>query len=222
VNVAAIALIVFGFFCGSIPFAVIVGRRGLNTDIRDYGDGNPGAFNVLRAGGFAWGGLAVILEISKGALPVGLAAYIFGIDGTWLYLISIAPPLGHAFSPFLNFKGGKAIAATGGVLIGLSLWELPLVAMTALTVWYLLLTSSGWAVMLTAFVLLIYELITQAPTDWVVSTILLTVLLAQRHRAELTRLPRIKSRLVKRIFPTATEIDHDSSDHVHNGSPDRH
>ena len=221
-EVVAIALIIFGFFCGSIPFAVIVGRRGLKTDIRDYGDGNPGAFNVLRAGGVTWGGLAICLEIGKGALPVGLAAYIVGIDGVWLNLISIAPPLGHAFSPFLDFKGGKAIAASGGVLIGLSLWGLPLVAMTSLVVWYILLTSSGWAVMFTTATLLIYEVAAQVNPDWIISTILLTLLLAHRHRAELTRLPQIKPNLLRRFFPSTTENDHDSGDHVHNGSPDRH
>lgn len=89
----------FAFFCGSLPFSVWLGRLFAHQDIRKFGDGNPGATNVLRAGGKVVGLLAYILDVSKGALPVGLAYQNFHLDGYWMCLIALAPSFGHAFSP---------------------------------------------------------------------------------------------------------------------------
>lgn len=222
----ALALWLFGFFCGSIPFAVLIGNYGIHKEIRDYGDGNPGAFNVLRAGGVAWGGLAVLLDATKGALPVGLATYIVGIEGVPLVLICLAPPLGHAFSPFLRFKGGKAIASVFGVLIGLTLWELTLVGIFMLPYWYFALTSSGWAVMFTAASVLFYVLLAQSNPVWVAVVMLLTLLLAQRHRDELAHPPRFKMspllRPVLRLLFSSSEFTRASTDSVHHNGADRH
>ena len=84
----------FGFFLGSLPFSVWIGQLALRKDIRQVGDHNPGATNVMRAGGFPWYSVALILDFTKGALPVGLATTIAGIEGWSLIPIAIAPPLG--------------------------------------------------------------------------------------------------------------------------------
>jgi acyl phosphate:glycerol-3-phosphate acyltransferase len=107
-----------GFLAGSIPFSILVGRIFLKTDIRTFGDGNPGGTNAWKAGGWRTGLLAVILDMVKGYLPVMLARHD-GISGWGMMPIAIAPILGHAFSPFLNFRGGKALGSTGGVWIAL-------------------------------------------------------------------------------------------------------
>lgn len=177
------------FLSGSLPFSVWVVRWKTGKDTRRYGDGNPGAFNAIRAGGLLWGGLALLLDVTKGAFPVGLARYVFEIDGLPLVLIAIAPLLGHAFSPFLNFNGGKAIATTGGVWIGLTLWTVPLVGITTLTILYLLLTSSAWATMLTFSVMTAFLLITGAENVLVAIALLNAALLLQRHWPELRREP---------------------------------
>jgi len=121
----------------------------MNRDIRQYGDSNPGATNVLRAGSWGWFALALMLDIAKGALPVGLAVHFAGIWGWSLIPVAMAPPLGHAFSPFLGWRGGKAIAASLGIWIGLTLWKMPLVAVSLLIIFSILITPSGWAVLLT-------------------------------------------------------------------------
>lgn len=214
---------VFAFVCGSIPFALWIGYVGLGVDIRDYGDGNPGTFNVFRAGGgLTWGGLALMLDVSKGAAPVGGAAYIWNIEGWPLVLIAIAPILGHAFSPLLGFNGGKAIATTSGVLIGLSLVELPLVALPLLLFWYTSLTSSGWAVMLTAGGTLIYTLITQSTVEWQVTLVLILILLAYKHRDELRHLPRFKVPQYLRPFIKHLEPQSHAGDSIHNSRADLH
>ena len=183
----ALALTIFGFILGSLPLALWLGKRGLKKDIRAYGDHNPGAFNVLRAGGFMWGGLAIILEVTKGALPVGLAAGQFGISGWGLVACAIAPIIGHAFSPFLNFRGGKAIAVTFGVWIGLTIWPLPLVALLMLVAWYLILTVSGWAVMFTFAGIFGYLLLIQAPWEHLTIFWLNLAVIIYRHRADLSQ-----------------------------------
>lgn len=216
-SIEELLFVVFAFFCGSIPFAVWLGKYAMQKDIRDYGDGNPGAFNVLRAGGFMWGGLALMLEVSKAAFPVGLANYVFNIDGIALVLIAVAPSFGHAFSPFLRFKGGKAIATIGGVWIGLSLWQIPLPSMLILIFWYVSLTSSGWAVMFTMVGMLVVLLLISAPATWLAVWVIQMGLLIYKHRAELVHRP-----VFKRILFKSLELNSDSADPLHNGGSDRH
>ena len=95
-----------GFLLGSIPFSVILGRVLLRKDIRQYGDGNPGGTNVARASGSKLlGALAIVIDMAKGALPVALAYYVFGIDGWGLTPVMLAPILGHAYSPVSPVQG---------------------------------------------------------------------------------------------------------------------
>jgi len=115
------------FFSGSLPIAWWIGRGVLGVDIRRYGDGNPGAMNVWRAGGRVTFAAALLLEFLKGAGPIWLAQYWGGLTGWGLLLPALAAPVGHAFSPWLRFRGGKALAVTFGVWSGLTLWRVPLV-----------------------------------------------------------------------------------------------
>ena len=112
-------------------------------DIRNYGDRNPGATNVLRAGNRAGLLLAMVLDISKGALIVGLAYQVWGIQDWRIVPITLAPVAGHAFSPFLAGKGGKALATVFGVWIGLSIWSLSLAALGFLVFWRLIVRPPG-------------------------------------------------------------------------------
>ncbi len=139
--------IMLGFGAGSIPFSMLIGTLILGKDIRRFGDGNPGGTNVVRAGGKRWGGLAVLLDALKGAIPVGLAVAWIGMETLWLVPIALAPVLGHAFSPFLQLRGGKAVATTFGVWTGLTLWVGPLALGIFLLLAYRLFKVDGWAVM---------------------------------------------------------------------------
>ena len=183
-----------GFLLGAIPFSPLVGRLALGKDVRQFGDRNPGATNVLRAGSFPWFTVALLLDVCKGALPVGLAYYVFGIQGWGAVPIALAPVAGHAFSPFLGWRGGKALAAALGVWIGLTLWKVPLVSLLLLIFWSLLITPSGWAVLLTLLGLGLVLLL------WLPDPVLLAVLLTQsalllyRQWPELTRRPHLRRR----------------------------
>ena len=122
---------VFGFLLGSVPFALILTKLFAHKDVRSVGDGNPGGTNALKAGGLKIGIPAILIEIAKGFLPVYLARQ-YGISGWDLVPVCLAPALGHAFSPFLKFHGGKALGATGGAWVGLiGLWAFPVYASLA-------------------------------------------------------------------------------------------
>jgi glycerol-3-phosphate acyltransferase PlsY len=152
------------FLCGSLPFSVWIGRSLLKRDIRAYGDANPGATNVWRAGGKLTWALALLLDFVKGALVVWLAYRWAGLNGGAIVVVALAPVLGHAFSPFLNFKGGKAVAVTGGIWCGLTLWEGPTVAGLLLGLFVGLLAVDAWAAILAMIGTIVYFMLT--PPAW--------------------------------------------------------
>lgn len=117
-------LIAIGYLAGSIPFGLLVGQmRGI--DIRTAGSGNIGASNVGRLLGKKFFFLVMFLDLLKSLLPMLAASWVIAgtapsrsIYGLWL-LVGFAAILGHMFSLFLKFKGGKGVATSAGVLMGL-------------------------------------------------------------------------------------------------------
>jgi acyl phosphate:glycerol-3-phosphate acyltransferase len=187
-----IALIwtLIGFFLGALPLSVWLGRLVLKTDIRRYGDGNPGGTNVARAGNTKLGVLAIALDMLKAAVPVALAYYVFGVTGWGLTPVLLAPILGHAFSPFLGFRGGKALACTFGAWTALTVPFGPFVMGGSVFVFHKLFMVSGWAVMASLLVLLLFLLITGATLPLLAAWAGTVVILAWTHRADLRQPPR--------------------------------
>lgn len=176
--------LVFAFLSGALPLSVWVTKLAAGRDPRAFGDHNPGATNALKSGG-KWIGLAaLLLDISKAAAPVGLAYQIYGIRGPAMAALALAPMLGHAYSPFLGFKGGKALATALGVWIGLTIWDVPLVALIGISFWFLLLKNSGWAVLLTLTGMGIYLSIFRPEPLFFGVLGLQTVLLLWKHRLD--------------------------------------
>ena len=107
------------FFLGAIPNAYLAGRLLKNIDIREHGSGNVGATNVFRVLGKGPGTAVFFLDFLKGALPVA-GFLIYFSAGSHRELLSLAvglmAVLGHMFTPFLGFKGGKGVATGAGVL----------------------------------------------------------------------------------------------------------
>jgi glycerol-3-phosphate acyltransferase PlsY len=121
-----IIFLILAFGLGSIPFSFIIAKRVKDIDLRHYGSGNLGATNVFRTLGPGWGGLCLFLDMAKGAAAVGLMTWLVS---TWpegyptpfhitpdLFRIfaGVVAALGHTFSPFVNFHGGKGVATTAG------------------------------------------------------------------------------------------------------------
>ncbi len=194
-----LAIILFSFICGALPFSVWLGKLFLKSDPRLCGDGNPGAYNVFRVGNNYVGILALLLDISKAAVPVGLAYFNWNIRGLPMVLIAIAPVLGHAFSPFLGFKGGKAIATAFGVWIGLTIWKVSLPGAVAAVIGIALFTPPGWSVVIALLTILITILI------WLPDLLLIwvwiaeTLILTWTYRADLRQTPQLRTWLVNNL-----------------------
>lgn len=192
------------FAAGSLPFSLWIGRWVLGADIRIYGDANPGATNVLRAGGRGAFVAAALLDGFKAAIPVGLAYLWIGIDGWPLALVAAAPLAGHAFSPFMGGRGGKAVAATFGAWAGLTIWEGPTLLGLGLLMTTRIIRANGWAVMGAMAVTLAYLLFT--PPSWngliqrpgprviLLTWLLQMAILIYKHRADLAHPPRLRAK----------------------------
>jgi len=193
----AYVMIPVAFLCGALPFSVWLTRIFLDQDVRQYGDGNPGAANVFRSGKQFLGLVTLLLDVSKAAAPVGFAYQNLQIHGIPMFFIAVAPVLGHMFSPFLAFKGGKAIASVLGVWIGLTLWRASLPAVISAAIGSVIFTSSVWSVML-AMIIILITLFLWNPTPLFLSIwAAVTFLLAWTHRAELRQFPHLRSWLTK-------------------------
>ena len=132
-----IIVILTGYILGSLPFSFWLGRLK-GVDLRNIGSGNIGATNLARALGARWGLLAFLLDMGKGFIAVFLAGYIstFFTDNivsvTLLQIIGgIASIIGHNWSIWLKFKGGKGVATSAGVFFGLA----PIPLLLALAMW---------------------------------------------------------------------------------------
>ena len=111
-----VAFFVGAFFVGSVPFGYIV-AKSKGIDIRKFGSGNIGATNVKRALGEKLGLLVLVLDTLKGFLSAFLATSILGSQELG-FLVGLTAVLGHCFSPFLQFRGGKGISTGLGALLG--------------------------------------------------------------------------------------------------------
>ncbi len=121
-------LLVIAYLIGSIPFSVIFGKSIKGIDVRKHGSGNPGGTNSLRFLGKKVGALIIFFDVLKGAIIVLLVRFeVFG-DIPLLHELAygFAASFGHAFSPFIKFKGGKAVGTTAGAYAAYNLYYLPI------------------------------------------------------------------------------------------------
>lgn len=196
------------YLAGAVPFGVLI-ARAKGVDITKHGSGNPGATNVGRVLGFRFFLLCFSLDMLKGLAPTLAAGLVAGVVGTrdiaapdaWLWLgVMAATVLGHMFSPFLKFKGGKGVATGLGALLGV-FPILTLAAASAAIIWgltfaiwrYVSLASVAAAIALPiATTLALWDTLTgDAPLGalpFLSVTLLLGALVVFRHRSNIRRL----------------------------------
>jgi glycerol-3-phosphate acyltransferase PlsY len=183
----------FFFLLGSFPTGYLIGRaRGV--DVRQHGSGNIGATNVGRVLGRNWGLLAFVCDFTKGFLALFLLrVFVFPGDASWsveLLLVScgLAAVVGHNYTPWLGFKGGKGVATSAGVLGALLPEALVIIfaiwAIEVLILRYVSLGSLLAAVALPVVTVLLY------PGEWVYLGLagLICVLVVWSHRSNIKRL----------------------------------
>jgi glycerol-3-phosphate acyltransferase PlsY len=137
---SVLLLLVAAYLLGSIPFALVSSRLFGLQDPRSYGSGNPGATNVLRSGNKAAAAVTLIGDCVKGWVAVSIALKL-GFTAPEAALAGFAAFLGHVFTIFLRFNGGKGVATALGVLAGID-WR---IALACLGAWLLIAAASRYS-----------------------------------------------------------------------------
>jgi glycerol-3-phosphate acyltransferase PlsY len=189
------------FLLGSLPFSVWLGRLFLRKDIRAFGDGNPGAANVFRAGNPVIGAFAVILDIGKGVPFVALSQKMYHLPEVSLMGIGLSAILGHAFSPMLGFKGGKALAVTAGVIIGLFDAQLFFAFFIPALVFALILESHAWLAILSPLSTLVYLTVSRTSVWEILFMLCVVSIFASKQMRDIHGPPRLKPRLIGWLMP---------------------
>lgn len=188
--------VIFGliaYLLGSIPSALIIGKLGYNLDIREHGSGNMGATNTFRVLGIKAGTIVTITDILKGTVAT-LLPLLFDADVHRL-IIGVFAVLGHTYPIFAKFKGGKAVATSAGIILGIQpILFLIMIASFLLTLYltkYVSLSS-----MITGVVTVIVTIIMK-DMGLIMITSFLTIFVFIRHRENIKRIknktePKIK------------------------------
>ncbi|MDO5360034.1 MAG: glycerol-3-phosphate 1-O-acyltransferase PlsY [Jeotgalicoccus sp.] len=112
-----ILLLIFSYLFGSIPFSLIISKTFYKIDLREHGSGNVGTTNTFRILGKKAGIVVLILDILKGAIPVWVAMLVSTDVDFPVIIFGVVAAIGHVYSIFLKFKGGKAVATGGGAIL---------------------------------------------------------------------------------------------------------
>ena len=181
-----LAMIVSGYLLGSIPFGLVVSKCLGTADPRTAGSRNIGFTNVLRVSGKKAGFLTLAGDLGKGWL-VGWLAAQFADGAWWPWLIALSPIIGHLYSVFLGFRGGKGVATALGVMIGVS----PSIGHLAVQVW--LVTAGVWHYSSGAAIMAFIVLPVLAAALWtgqqfIAFTLVVSGLILWRHKENMIRL----------------------------------
>jgi glycerol-3-phosphate acyltransferase PlsY len=183
-----LVFVIGAYLFGSVSSAVVTCRLMGLPDPRSQGSGNPGATNVLRTGTKSAAAITLLGDVLKGLAPVVLAGWA-GVGAPVLGAVAAAAVVGHMYPVFFGFKGGKGVATTLGVLLGLSwvlgaLWGVTWLAVAALTRY-----SSLSALVATGLTPLYSYWLVKTPA-LVATTLLIAVLVIWRHRSNISNLLR--------------------------------
>lgn len=178
-------LILLCYLIGSIPFSYIAGRFVANIDVRTRGSGNVGATNVFRTSGVGPALLALAGDALKGVISAWLGLTLGGL--LLAAFCSLAAVAGHCYPVFLRFRGGKAVATAGGVVLFL----MPKVVIILLLIFIVLVLVTRYvslASMVVAVSLPIIALLLHNPWQYIMLSVLMAILVVYRHRDNIKKL----------------------------------
>lgn len=183
-------LVLGGYFLGTVPTALVVGRR-VGHDPTAEGSGNPGATNVYRLAGRGAGLAVALVDLAKGAVPAAVASSVVGRPGA--DVVWLAAVAGHVWPVTRRFRGGKGVAtAGGGGLVLAPVAGLVCLGLFALAVATVRIAAVGSLAMAVAYPLLLAVL--GRPGDEVAVAVVVGLILVVRHRSNLARLVRGEER----------------------------
>ncbi|WP_293446579.1 glycerol-3-phosphate 1-O-acyltransferase PlsY [Persephonella sp.] len=176
--------ILLTYFTASIPFGFIIGKL-FGKDVTKEGSGNIGATNVARTIGKKAGILVLLLDALKGFIPVYLSKLYF--DDRFVAVIAVVAVLGHCYSIFMKFKGGKGVATGIGVLLALS----PKVALIVITLWLGIFLTTGYvslASVISAFMSWIMMNYIEANYYFTIAALVSSIIIVYKHSSNIERL----------------------------------
>jgi len=191
-NIIIITIIV-SFLCGSIPTGYLLAKKLCGIDIRTKGSGNIGSTNVKRIVGTKISMITQVIDILKGIVPVALGIYLARnielpvTTDTYLSIIAISAILGHDYTPFLKFKGGKGVNTTLGAFILI----VPIPTLIGVAVYFMLkLVTSIVSIRSIAIgiTIPIICIIMKSSVSIIIATLIACILMIVRHKDNLVRL----------------------------------
>ena len=186
---SGLALVVFAYLTGAVPWGYLAGRLTRDVDLRAVGSGGTGATNVLRTLGPKASAVVLTLDVLKGVTPV-LLARAWGFDAVWVAASAVAAVAGHCWSPFIAFKGGKGVATGAGAAAALFPQVLLGLPVMALVVWSTRYVSLGSLAAAATAALLAVLFGASGGLAWPTVTALLAIaaIIALRHEGNIRRL----------------------------------
>ncbi len=187
-NYGLFTLVVLAYLIGATPTSYIAGRLGRGIDLREHGSKNLGATNVYRVLGWQYAIPVGLVDVAKGAVPVAVLAPWSNGPAWFAVVLGLAAVLGHMFSPYVRFRGGKGVATAAGMFLALA----PVAVLISLPIWGVLLWLSGYVSVASVAVALLFPLWVRVTrpgdpyTFW--ASIALALLIVYAHRANLRRL----------------------------------
>ncbi len=191
------------FLIGAIPFGLLISQSAARIDITRRGSGNVGATNVARELGLKWGILTLALDVSKGFIPVCLFNHYFKSDfEAGLLIICVSTLLGHQFSPFLRFRGGKGVATALGIFLAVS----PIQVIIALFLFIITVYITDYislGSMIAACSMPLLQLLFAESAGLILASLLMAALICVRHKDNIGRLLRGEERRWRKRSVTA-------------------
>ena len=177
--------IALAYVLGSVPWGLVIAKTFCRLDPRESGSRNTGATNVARLCGFGWGVATLACDVCKGALPV-LFAFRINPSPVFVSIVGLACVLGHVFSCFMKFKGGKAVATSIGVFMPLAFWQLLAAsALCCLIIWRSGFVSLGSLSLVAA---LVVALAVTGQWMWLPLSLCVLAVVVWKHKENIARL----------------------------------
>jgi glycerol-3-phosphate acyltransferase PlsY len=204
-----IIFVIAAYLFGSIPIAYILYKAKTGGDIREQGSGNVGGTNIARTVGATAGVITILIDVLKGFPPILAVYFLFPDDLILVAITTVVAVLGHDYSIYLNFKGGKGIATSLGVIIGLCSFPfagstiliriLPMIIILA--VWlviFIIFRIVSLASLIAAVAVPLSFYFSKYPLTIVIAAIFLFILKFIAHRDNIKRLIKKEEKKLKR------------------------
>jgi len=172
--------VAIAYLLGSIPSAYLIGRWFKGIDIREIGDGRLGATAAYRRVGFGGGIIVFIMDAGKGAAAVLIAQMIMGLPLAVVLIAGLAAVVGHNWSMFLHFKGGKGALTTYGVLVSLMFWQF-FAALAIAAIATIITKKTGFSTGVLFCFLALLNLVSGSPVLLIIFPIIISVPMVLKH-----------------------------------------